>query len=393
MKLPIYMDYHATTPLDPRVLEAMMPYLTSQFGNAASKHHPFGWDAEKAVEQARIHIAQLIGSQAKEIIFTSGATEANNLALKGIADVYKERGHHIITQATEHKCVMDACKFLEKHGCKVTYLPVDHYGQIQILDLEAAITDKTILISIMHANNEIGTVQPIAEIGKIAKHKGILFHVDAAQSAGKIPIDVHKMGVDLLSISAHKLYGPKGVGILYIRSQHPHVRLTPQMHGGGHERGFRSGTLNVPAIVGFGKAAEIAMKEMEEESAKIRELRDRLYMGLFKSLEGGVQLNGHPSERLSNNLNLSFSDVEADSLITEINAEIAISTGSACSSQVVEPSHALKALGLSPQRLQSSVRFGLGRFTTQQEVDYVINRVVKAVEKIKKHSPIKSFKL
>lgn len=392
MKLPIYLDYHATTPIDPRVLEAMMPYLTTEFGNAASKHHPFGWNAEKAVEHARTQIAHLIGAHPKEIIFTSGATESNNLALKGAAEMYKERGNHIITQATEHKCVLDTCKSLEKSGHKVTYLPVDHYGQIRLADLESAITDKTIVISIMHANNEIGTVQQIAEIGKIAKKHNILFHTDAAQSAGKIPVDVNAMNVDLLSISAHKLYGPKGVGILYVRSQNPRVRLSPLLHGGGHEMGFRSGTLNVPFIVGFGKAAEIAQKEMAHEAEKIQKLRDRLYMGLFKALEGGVQLNGHPSERLANNLNLSFSDVEADALITEINGEIAISTGSACSSQVVEPSHTLKALGLPMQRLLSSVRFGLGRFTTQEEIDYVIQRVVKAVEKVKKHSPFSQIR-
>lgn len=395
MKLPIYLDNHATTPLDPRVLEAMIPYFTQEFGNAASKHHPFGWHAEKAVEHAREEVAKLIHADPKEIIFTSGATESNNIALKGVADMYRERGNHIITQATEHKCVLDTSKYLEKHGCRVTYLPVDHYGQIRLEDLREAITDKTILISIMYANNEIGTIQPIEAIGRIAKEKGILFHVDAAQAAGKLPINVDTMGIDLLSLSAHKFYGPKGSGILYVRSKNPRVRLTPLLHGGGHEQGMRSGTLNVPGIVGLAKALQISCHEMEEENKKIQALRDKLYMGLFKALEGAVQLNGHPSERLPNNMNLSFSDVDADSLITEINGEICISTGSACSSQVIEPSHTLKALGIAPQRIQSAVRFGLGRFTTEEEVNYVIDRVVKAVEKIKKHSPfqLKTFKV
>ncbi len=387
MKLPVYLDNHATTPLDPRVLEAMMPSLTNEFGNAASRNHPFGWHAEKMVETSRDQIAHLIGADSKEIIFTSGATESNNIALKGAAEMYREKGDHIITQVTEHKAILDTCKFLEKQGIKVTYLPVDQYGQIRLDDLNRAITDKTILISIMFANNEIGTIQPIEAIGKIAKERGILFHVDAAQAAGKIPIDVEKMGIDILSISAHKMYGPKGIGALYVRRRNPRVRLSPVIHGGGHERGMRSGTLNVAGIVGLAKACEIAEKEMTQESGRLAALRDRLKAGIEKELDE-VYLNGHPTERLPNNLNISFAYVEGESLLMGINEEIAVSSGSACTSASLEPSYVLKALGVGEDLAHTSIRFGLGRFNTQEEVDYTINRIVKVVKRLREMSPL-----
>lgn len=390
MKLPIYMDYHATTPIDPRVLEAMMPYLTHAFGNAASISHPFGWNVQKAVEKARQQIADLINAEPKEIVFTSGATEANNTVIKGVAEMYREKGNHIITQVTEHKAILDPCKHLEKQGFHVTYLPVDSNGLIRLDDLEKAITAKTILISVMTANNEIGTIHPVAEIGKIAKAKGILFHTDAAQAAGKIPMNVEEMGIDLLSHSAHKLYGPKGIGFLYVRSKNPHTRLVPQMHGGGHEQGFRSGTLNVPSIVGFAKACEIAKQEMFSEAAKMVSLRERLRDGMIRSLDG-VSVNGHPVNRLPSNLNLSFAGVEADALIMAINEEIAVSTGSACSSASTGPSHVLKALGLTQERIQGSIRFGLGRFNTEEEVDYVTKRVVEVVKRLRSVSPLNSI--
>jgi cysteine desulfurase len=387
MQIPIYLDNHATTPIDPRVLEAMMPYLTSEFGNAASVSHPFGWHAAKTVEHARAEIAKLIHAEAGEIIFTSGATESNNMSLKGAAELYKDKGDHIITQVTEHKSILDTCKYLEKKGVKVTYLRVDSHGRIRLEELEQAITPQTVLISIMHANNEIGTLQPIAEIGKIAKQNGILFHVDGAQSACEIPIDVNAMGIDLLSLSAHKIYGPKGIGVLYVRSKNPRVRIAPIIHGGGHELGMRSGTLNVPGIVGFARACEIAREEMKTEAKKLAALRDRLKKGLESALDY-LSLNGHPTERLPNNLNLSFSFVEGEALINGINDEIAVSSGSACTSRSPEPSHVLRALNLEGDRMHTSVRFGVGRFTTEEEIDYVIDRVTGVVKKLRQLSPL-----
>jgi len=386
MKLPIYLDNHATTPLDPRVLEAMMPYLTTQFGNAASRNHSFGWAAEEAVEKARKQIADLIGASPKEIVFTSGATESDNLAIKGVAEMYAERGNHIITVATEHKAVLDTCKKLEKHGYRVTYLPVQPDGLIDLDMLRDAITDKTILISVMYANNEIGVLQPIAEIGKIAKEKGVLFHTDAVQAVGKVPVNVIRDNIDLMSISAHKIYGPKGVGALYVRRKSPRVQLTAQMDGGGHERGMRSGTLNVPGIVGLGKACEICQQEMPEEMARMARLRDRLKDKLLGSLDE-VYINGSMERRLPNNLNVSFAFVEGESLLMGIN-DIAVSSGSACTSATLEPSYVLKALGKGDDLAHSSIRFGIGRFNTEEEIDYVGNRVVEVVNKLRELSPL-----
>lgn len=386
-KLPIYMDYHATTPVDPRVLEAMLPVLRDDFGNSASRNHPFGWRAEKLAEAARAQIAHLLHCDPKEIIFTSGATESNNLALKGAAAVYREKGNHLITQATEHKSVLDTAKALEKEGFRVTYLPVDQHGSIDLEELKRAVTEKTILISIMAANNEIGTIQPIEEIGRIAKERGILFHVDAAQAVGKISVDVQKMGIDLLSFSAHKMYGPKGIGALYVRRKNPRVRLTPLLHGGGHEQGLRSGTLNHPAIVGFGKACEIAERELQAEGERIFRLRNRLHEALAKSLDE-IYLNGHPEKRLAGNLNLSFAYVEGESLLMAISDEIAVSSGSACTTASLEPSYVLKALGAGEEILHSSVRFGLGRFNTEEEVDYVAKRVTETVRRLRDLSPL-----
>jgi len=386
VKLPIYMDYHATTPVDPRVLEAMLPYFTQNFGNAASRNHAFGWTAEEGVENARAQIARLIGASPKEIIFTSGATESNNLAIKGVAEMYREKGNHIITQVTEHKAVLDTCKRLEKSGCEVTYLPVEKDGRISLDDLRRAITPKTILISIMYANNEIGVVQPIAEIGKIAKEKGIFFHVDGVQAVGKIPVDVQKDNIDLLSISAHKLYGPKGVGALYVRRRNPRVQLAAIIDGGGHERGMRSGTLNVTGIVGFGKACELCQNEMAEESARLSRLRDRLKDNFFGKLDE-IFINGSLTERLPHNLNISFAYVEGESLLMGIN-DVAVSSGSACTSATLEPSYVLKALGVGEDLAHTSIRFGLGRFTTQEEVDYVADRVIETVVRLRELSPL-----
>jgi len=386
VKLPIYMDYHATTPVDPRVLEAMLPYFTQNFGNAASRNHSFGWTAEEGVENARAQIASLVGASPKEIIFTSGATESNNLAIKGVAEMYREKGNHIITQVTEHKAVLDTCKRLEKAGCEVTYLPVEKDGRINLDDLRRAITPKTILISIMYANNEIGVVQPIAEIGKIAKEKGIFFHVDGVQAVGKIPVDVQKDNIDLLSISAHKLYGPKGVGALYVRRRNPRVQLAAIIDGGGHERGMRSGTLNVTGIVGFGKACELCQNEMAEESARLSRLRDRLKANFFGKLDE-IFVNGSLSERLPHNLNISFAYVEGESLLMGIN-DVAVSSGSACTSATLEPSYVLKALGVGEDLAHTSIRFGLGRFTTQEEVDYVADRVIETVVRLRELSPL-----
>ncbi len=386
MRLPIYMDYHATTPMDPRVLEAMLPYFTEKFGNAASRNHVFGHVAEAAVDQARETIAKGIGAQGKEIVFTSGATESDNAAIKGVAHFYREKGDHIITQATEHKAVLDTCKELEREGFRVTYLPVDRHGVVDLDELRNAITDKTILVSIMAANNEVGTLQPINQIGRIAKEKGVLFHTDATQGVGKIPVNVEEMGVDLLSMTAHKICGPKGVGALYVRSRNPRVRISPIIHGGGHERGMRSGTLNVPGIVGFAKAVELCMENMEQEQARIGRLREKLRDHIMSNLEE-VYLNGHPTERLAGNLNLSFAYVEGESLLMGL-SEIALSSGSACTSATLEPSYVLKALGVDEELAHTSLRFGLGRFTTEEEVDYTARRVVEEVNRLREMSPL-----
>jgi cysteine desulfurase len=384
--LPIYMDNHATSPMDPRVLEAMMPYFSQKFGNAASRNHSFGWEAEQAVEHAREQIAKLIGATAKEIIFTSGATESNNLAIKGIAEMYKERGNHIITQVTEHKAVLDTCKRLEKYGYRVTYLPVKADGLIDIEDLRRAIDDKTILVSIMFANNEIGVIQPVAEIGKLCHEKGVIFHTDAVQAVGKVPVDVNAMNIDVLSLTAHKLYGPKGVGALYVRRRNPRVQISAQLDGGGHERGMRSGTLNVPSIVGLGKACEIAGEEMASEAARLTKMRDHLRHKLESALDY-VEVNGSMEHHLPGNLNMSFVYVEGESLLMGIN-DVAVSSGSACTSATLEPSYVLKALGLGDDVAHSSIRFGLGRFNTMAEVDYVADKVISIVQKLRELSPL-----
>src|SRR5579871_3652625 len=386
MKLPIYMDNHATTPVDPRVLSAMTPYFTDVFGNAASRNHSFGWQAEEAVDKSRKQIADLIGATAKEVVFTSGATESNNLAIKGVAQMYAEKGNHIITAATEHKAVLDTCKHLEKDGIRVTYLPVQTNGLVDLDMLKEAITDKTILITIMYANNEIGVLQPIAEIGKIAKSKGVLLHTDATQAAGKVPVNVIKDNIDLASLSGHKMYGPKGVGALYVRRKSPRVQITAQMDGGGHERGMRSGTLNVPGIVGLGEACALCHAEMPEESKRLAYLRDKLRGKLEKELDE-VYINGTMEHRLPNNLNMSFAYVEGESLLMGIN-DIAVSSGSACTSATLEPSYVLKALGAGDDLAHSSIRFGLGRFNTEEEVDYVVDKMVQVVTKLRELSPL-----
>ena len=385
IKLPIYMDNNATTPLDPRVLEAMMPYLTTEFGNAASRSHPFGWKAEEAVDRAREQIAALIGGNEKEIVFTSGATESINLALKGTAEFYKEKGNHIITVRTEHKATLDTAKRLERQGFEVTYLPTDKDGRISAQQLREAITDKTILVSVMLANNEIGTVQPIAELGEVTREKGVLFHVDAVQGVGKVPFDVEKMKVDLASLSAHKIYGPKGIGALWVRRK-PRVRIAPIIDGGGHERGMRSGTLNVPGIVGFGKAAELAQQLMPEEAKRTHQLRKRLQDYLFGHLDH-LELNGHATERLPGNLNVSFAYVEGEALMMAIK-NVAVSSGSACTSASLEPSYVLRACGVSEDLAHTSIRFGIGRFNTDEEVDYVGKYVVEQVRRLREMSPL-----
>jgi cysteine desulfurase len=386
VKLPIYMDNHATTPVDPRVLDAMLPYFTERFGNAASRNHSFGWAGEEAIEIARAQIASLIGATPKEIIFTSGATESDNLMIKGVAEMYREKGNHIITQAIEHKAVLDTCKRLEKYGYEVTYLPVQKDGRVDPEDVRKAITPKTILITIMYANNEIGSINPIQEIGKIAKEHGIIFAVDGVQAVGKIPVDVQKDNIDLLAISAHKIYGPKGVGALYVRRRNPRVQLSAIIDGGGHERGMRSGTLNVTGIIGLGKACEIAQKEMSQEAERLRGLRDRLKAGLEAKLDE-VFINGSWEHRLPNNLNMSFAYVEGESLLMGIN-DIAVSSGSACTSATLEPSYVLKALGVGEDLAHTSIRFGLGRFNTAEEVDYVIEKMVQVVTKLRELSPL-----
>ena len=386
VKLPIYMDNHATTPIDPRVLDAMLPYFTDKFGNAASRNHAFGWNAEEAVENARQQVASLINATAKEIIFTSGATESDNLMIKGVAEMYREKGNHIITQAIEHKAVLDTCKNLEKHGFEVTYLPVERDGRVDPEAVRKAIKPTTILISIMYANNEIGVINPIAEIGKLAKEHGIIFAVDGVQAVGKVPVDVQKDNIDLLAISAHKIYGPKGVGALYVRRRNPRVQLSAIIDGGGHERGMRSGTLNVPGIVGLGKACEVCQQDMAQEDERLRGLRDRLRKGLEAKLDE-VFINGSMEHRLPNNLNMSFAYVEGESLLMGIN-DVAVSSGSACTSATLEPSYVLKALGVGEDLAHTSIRFGLGRFTSQEEVDYVADKMVQVVTKLRELSPL-----
>ena len=387
LQTPIYLDNHATTPMDPRVLASMLPYFTERFGNAASKSHAFGWEADAAVDTAREQVAKLIGAASpREIVFTSGATESDNLAIKGVADAYRDKGNHIVTCVTEHKAVLDSCKVLAKQGFEITYLPVGADGLIDLQRLRAAITDKTILLSIMAANNEIGTIQPVKEIGRLAKEKNILFHSDATQGVGKFPIAVDAMGIDLLSLTAHKLYGPKGIGALYVRSAKPRVKLTSLIDGGGHERGMRSGTLNVPAIVGLGQACELSQKEMSAEAERLIALRERLKNGILEQLDD-VQINGHAVERLPGNLNMSFAYIEGESLLMGLK-DIAVSTGSACTSASLEPSYVLKAIGLADELAYSAIRFGLGRFTNEEEIDYTVKRVVEEVARLRQISPL-----
>ena len=386
LKLPIYLDHNATTPCDPRVVDAMLPYFTDQFGNSASRSHPFGWHAEEAVDYAREQIAKLIGADPKEIIFTSGATEADNLAIKGVFDMYSSKGNHIITATTEHKAVLDTTKHIGKTGGEVTYLEVDGEGLINLEELEAAIKPTTVLIAIMYANNEIGTIQPVKEISRIAKKHGVLFFTDGTQAVGKVPVDVNKDGIDLMAFSAHKMYGPKGVGALYVRRKNPRVKVTAQMDGGGHERGMRSGTLNVAGIVGFGKACEIARQEMAEETERVSKLRDKLENALLKLEEAYV--NGSREHRLPHVSNISFKYVEGEGLMMGFNKDIAVSSGSACTSASLEPSYVLKALGLGDDLAHSSLRFGLGRFTTEEQIDYTIQQVSKTVIKLREMSPL-----
>jgi cysteine desulfurase len=380
------MDNHATTPVDPRVLDAMLPYFKADFGNAASRNHVFGWRAEEGTEQAREEVARLIGANEKEIIFTSGATESNNLAIKGVAQFYQSKGDHIITAVTEHKAVLDSCKALERAGVRVTYLPVDKQGRVDPAEVEQAITDRTVLITIMLANNEVGTVHPVAEIGRIAHAKGVLFHCDAVQGVGKIPVDVEQMNIDLLSLTAHKIYGPKGVGALYVRRKNPRVRLTPLIDGGGHERGMRSGTLNVPGIVGLGKACALAREEMASESQRILAMREKLRNRLNEELEA-VYLNGSLEHRLPGNLNVSFAYVEGESLLMGLK-DVAVSSGSACTSASLEPSYVLRALGVGEDLAHTSIRFGIGRFNTEEEVDYVADLVIENVNRLREMSPL-----
>ena len=386
VKLPIYMDNHATTPMDPRVLEEMLPYFMEKFGNAASRNHSFGWAAEEGVESARERIAKLVGATTKEIIFTSGATESDNLAIKGVAEMYREKGNHIITAVTEHKAVLDTCKRLEKYGYRVTYLPVQKDGLIDLDDLKRAMDDKTILVTIMYANNEIGVIQPVVEIGKLCHERGVIFHTDATQAIGKVPVDVVKQNIDLASISGHKMYGPKGVGALYVRRKNPRVQVSAIIDGGGHERGMRSGTLNVPSIVGLGKACAIAQEDMPQESCRLAGLRNRLRDRIMGRLDE-VYINGSMDHRLPGNLNISFAYVEGESLLMGIN-DIAVSSGSACTSATLEPSYVLKALGTGDDLAHSSIRFGIGRFNTEAEVDYVADRVIETVERLRELSPL-----
>ncbi|WP_309707841.1 IscS subfamily cysteine desulfurase [Armatimonas sp.] len=386
VKLPIYLDNNATTRTDPRVVEAMLPYFSEVYGNAASRSHSFGWAAEEAIDIARAQLAKVLGADPKEIIFTSGATESNNLAIKGVAEMYAEKGDHIITVVTEHKAVLDTCKHLENEGKSVTYLGVSKDGLIDLDELKAAITDKTILVSIMAANNEIGVIQPLKEIGAICRERGVLFHTDAVQAYGKIPLDVNALNIDLLSFTAHKIYGPKGIGALYVRRRNPRVKLTAQIDGGGHERGFRSGTLNVSGIVGFGKAAELLMEEMESEAERLTALRERMTRTIMDACDSSY-INGHATQRLPGNLNISFEFVEGESLLMGLK-DVALSSGSACTSASLEPSYVLKAMGLGDELAHSSLRFGLGRFTTEEEVDWVARKVISEVSRLRDMSPL-----
>lgn len=386
LKLPIYLDHNATTPCDPRVVEAMVPYFTNNFGNAASRNHPFGWQAEEAVDNAREQIAKLIGADPKEIIFTSGATEGDNLALKGVFEMYRSKGNHIITCNIEHKAVLDTCKHLEKEGAEITYLRVNPDGLINLKELEAAFKPTTILVAIMYANNEIGTVMPMKEISAMARKRGVLVFSDATQAVGKIPVDVNKDGIDLMAFTAHKMYGPKGVGALYVRRKNPRVKVTAQMDGGGHERGMRSGTLNVPGIVGFGKACELCMQDMDQDTKRLGALRDKLETALLKLEEAYV--NGSSQHRLPHVSNISFKYVEGEGLMMGFNKDIAVSSGSACTSASLEPSYVLKALGLGDDLAHSSLRFGLGRFTTEEQIDYTIEQVTKTVNRLREMSPL-----
>jgi cysteine desulfurase len=388
LKLPIFMDSQSTTPVDPRVLEAMIPYFTEKFGHPASRNHPFGWEAEAGVDKAREQVAKLIGARdPKEIVFTSGGTEAINLALKGVAEMYREKGNHIVTTAIEQRASLDVCKRLERQGFEVSYVPVGRDGLVSVEEIAKAITPKTILISVMFANNEIGTIQPVAEIGKLAKEKGIVFHTDATQAVGKVPVDVEAMGVDLLSATAHMIYGPKGAGALYVRRKNPRVRIAPMMDGGGHERGMRSGTVPVPLAVGFGRAAEICREVMPEESKRLAGLRDRLQDLILSKVEEAY-LNGHPSSRLPHNLNISFAYVEGESVLMGLNKEVALSSGSACTSSTLEPSYVISALGVDSELAHSSIRFGLHRFSTAEEVDFVGKRTVEVVHRLREMSPL-----
>ncbi len=386
LNLPVYLDHNATTPCDPRVVEAMIPYFTQNFGNAASRNHPFGWQAEEGVDYAREQVAKLIGADPKEIIFTSGATEGDNLGIKGVFDMYASKGNHIITCNIEHKAVLDTCKHIEREGGEVTYLDVKPNGLIDLQELEAAIKPTTILIAIMYANNEIGTIMPVREISAIARKHGVLFFTDGVQAVGKIPVDVNKDGIDIMAFTAHKMYGPKGVGALYVRRKNPRVKVTAQIDGGGHERGMRSGTLNVPGIVGFGKACEICMQEMEADTARIIKLRDKLENALLKVEES--YLNGDKEQRLPHVSNISFKYVEGEGLMMGFNKNIALSSGSACTSASLEPSYVLKALGLGDDLAHSSLRFGLGRYTTEEQIDYTIEQVTNTVNKLREMSPL-----
>jgi cysteine desulfurase len=388
LKLPIFMDSQSTTPVDPRVLETMIPYFTEKFGHPASRNHPFGWEAEGGVDVARDQIAKLIGARdPKEIVFTSGGTEAINLALKGVVEMYREKGNHIVTTTIEQRATLDVCKRLERQGVEVTYVPVGRDGLVDVAAVRAAVTDKTILISIMFANNEIGTIQPVAELGKLAKEKGIIFHTDATQAVGKIPVDVEAMGIDLLSATAHMLYGPKGVGALYVRRKNPRVRIAPMVDGGGHERGMRSGTVPVPLVVGFGKAAEICREEMAAESKRLAALRDRLQEQIVSKVDEAY-VNGHPTLRLPHNLNISFAYVEGESVLMGLNKEAALASGSACTSATLEPSYVISALGVDSELAHSSIRFGLHRFSTEEEVDFVARKTVEVIHRLREMSPL-----
>ncbi len=388
LKLPIFMDSQSTTPVDSRVLDAMIPYFTEKFGHPASRNHPFGWEAEAGLDRAREQIARLIGARdPKELVFTSGGTESINLALKGVAEMYREKGNHIVTTVIEQRAGLDVCKRLERQGFEVTYVKVGTDGLVDVEAIRSALTPKTILVSVMFANNEIGTIQPIAEIGRLAKEKGIVFHTDATQAVGKIPVDVEAMGVDLLSCTAHLIYGPKGIGALYVRRKNPRVRISPMIDGGGHERGMRSGTVPVPLAVGFGRAAELCRELMPEESKRLAALRDRLQDQILSKVDEAY-LNGHPEKRLPHNLNISFSYVEGESVLMGLNKEAALASGSACTSATLEPSYVISALGVDAELAHSSIRFGLHRFTSEEEVDFVAQRAVEAIQRLREMSPL-----